>query len=117
MDNRTLATARSAQDGGNLAGCRINRDMRQRRYACIIREGNILKADMSPRPSHLFSLGFFCHWGLGVKHLKEALPGGDGPREAIDHLRSLTYGEGELVHIQHELGQAAGGPTSQPHFP
>src|SRR5712691_10819446 len=117
MDHRTFATARSAQDGDNLAGCRINRDMRQRRYARIIREGDILKADMSPCPSHLSGMGFFCHWRAGVEHLKEALSGGDGPREAIDDLRGLAYGEGELVHIQDELGQAAGRQMSTHDFP
>src|SRR6266700_1095487 len=99
MDNGTLAAPRSAQDGGNLATHRINSRMLQGRYACRIREGDICKADMSPRPSQLFGLGFVGHWGLGVQHLKEALPRRDRSRQAIDDACGLTYREGELGHV------------------
>src|SRR5438270_3005956 len=102
MHNRTLATPWGAQDGGNLTGGGINRHLLQRRYARVIREGDMLEADMALRPSHCFSLGIFCHWGLRVQHFKEALSGGDGPRQAIDDARYLAYRESELVHIQHE---------------
>src|SRR5215831_17016389 len=107
MDNRTLATPRSTQDGGNLTGCGINRHLLQRRYARVIRERDLLEAGMAPGPSHLLGLGVFCHWGLRVQHLKEALSGGDRPRQAIDDARELAYWEGELVHIQDKLRQAA----------
>src|SRR5437667_10552845 len=103
MHNRALATPRSAQDGGNLAGHRINSHVLQRRYARRIREGDIYKADMSPRPSQLFGLGCVGHWGLGVQYLKEALPRGDRPRQAIDDACGLAYREGELVHVQAKL--------------
>src|SRR5712692_4445053 len=117
MDDGALAAAWSAQDGGNLARHRINSHMLQRRYARRIREGDICKADMSPRPSQLFGLGCVGHWGLGVQHLKEALPRGDRPRQAIDDARRLAYREGELVHVQDELAQAAGRQMATNDFP
>ena len=52
-------------------------------------------------------------WGLsaagraGIQDLEKALSGGDGPRQAIDDAGGLAYREGELVHVEDELGQAA----------
>src|SRR5215510_12810863 len=108
MHNGALTAPRSAQDGSNLARHRINRHVLQRRYVRRIREGDILKTDMAPRPSQLSGLGCIGHWGLGVQHLKEALPRGDRPRQAIDDARRLAYWKGELVHVQDKLAQAAG---------
>src|SRR5437763_12931003 len=99
MHNRALATPRSAQDGRNLARFRVNGHMLQRRYARRIREGDIFKTDMAPRPSQLLSLGCVGHWRAGVQHLEETLPRTGRPRQAIDDARCLAYREGELVHI------------------
>src|SRR5262249_36852858 len=117
IDNRALATARSAQDSRNLARYRVNRDLLQRWYTCVIREGDLVEPDMPTGPSHLSGLRLFDHRRAGVEHFKQALPGGDRPRQAINDACRLTYRESELVHVQDKLGQAAGGQMATHDFP
>src|SRR5215510_13961532 len=81
MDNCTLATPWGAQDGGNLTGGSINRHLLQCWDAPVIREGDLLEADMTLRPSHLFGLRAFYDWRLRVQYLKQALNRGNRPRQ------------------------------------
>ncbi len=89
-----------AEERDDLAGLRVDVDVREHGADVVVAEADVLEADVAADGRRAAARRALLHRRLGVEELEDALGGADAARDAVD--READGAHRELQQVQPE---------------